>query len=296
MKTGMVGRAAAQLHANQAVQHYVVLQDFYESVFGNCNVHFPLWFSNTKNAAMGAANSNKLLADICKVRRGQTLLDAGCGLGGSAFWLAENRGVEVVAISPVEQNIQRCRQLAAQKQLENLIHFEVLDFMNEPFEPDTFDAVWNIESFIYACPKLSYIRNTYRILKPGGTWACLDAFGLTDPGRNSAVRTLLWRRINQGFALTHDHWGSLSQIRQDMTHAGFCKIYWKDLTSYLLRAPRRHYAFEFAKSLLNCKDMVASPELYRVRLNTFIATYALFRLMQRKAVAYGLLVGRKTVV
>jgi cyclopropane fatty-acyl-phospholipid synthase-like methyltransferase len=281
------------LQANQVIQHYVVLQDFYESVFGNCNIHFPLWLPNTKNAAMGAANSNRLLADACQVRRGKTVLDAGCGLGGSAFWLAENRGAKVIAISPVESNIKRCRQLATQRQLDHLIQFHVLDFMSEPFEPNTFDAVWNIESFIYAFPKESYIRNTYRILKPGGTWACLDAF-ILKPGGNRAPKRLL-SRINQGFALTDAHWASVSEVRLNMRHAGFCKIHWKDLTSFLLGGPRWPHALALAQSLLNCKDLVAHPKLYRLRLNAFAAAFAIFRLMQRKAVAYCLIAGEKPV-
>jgi cyclopropane fatty-acyl-phospholipid synthase-like methyltransferase len=292
MKSGKHARSAKQPQAHETLQHFIALQDFYESIFGDCNIHFPLWFPDTKNAAMGVANSNRLLADTCKVRRGQIVLDAGCGLGGSAFWLAENRGVEVVAISPVEPNIKRCRQLAALRQLDHLIQFQVVDFMSEPFQSDTFDAVWNIESFIYAFPKESYIRNTYRILKPGGTWACLDAFIPGDLGPNSAPETLL-SRINKGFALTDAHWESLSQVRLNMRHTGFCKIHWKDLTSYLLGAPRWPYAFALARSLLNGKDLLAHPELYRLRLNAFVATYAIFRLMQRKAIAYGLLVGQK---
>ena len=43
--------------------------------------------------------SNELLADGLKLEKGMRILDAGCGWGGTAIWLAENFGISVEGIT-----------------------------------------------------------------------------------------------------------------------------------------------------------------------------------------------------
>ena len=48
---------------------------------------------------------NRVLADRAGIRPGQRVLDAGCGVGGSSLWLAEQRGAAVVGITPVASQV-----------------------------------------------------------------------------------------------------------------------------------------------------------------------------------------------
>jgi tocopherol O-methyltransferase len=284
---------AREAATTRVVRHYTVLQDFYENIFGGFNIHFPLWCANTTNAAEGALNSNRLLAEVSRLHAEQSVLDAGCGLGGPALWLAKNYGVHVTAISLAESNIRRCRQIAEQEKLDHLVEFHVLDFMQNPFQPNSFDAIWNLESFIYALPKADYIHNTYRILKPGGIWACLDAF--IDPTVNDKpARQMRFQRVNDGFALIDEHWESVSSLRLTLAQAGFDVIKWTDLTSCVLRAPRRPYLLALCRVALDFYTLVYSPELYRLRLKSFLAAANVFQLMKQKAVVYGMLTGQKS--
>ena len=274
------------------VSHYTVLQHFYERVFGGTNIHFPLWFPKTKNTAEGAQNSNRLLAEASKLRSGLRVLDAGCGLGGSSFWVAERYEVKVVAISLVEANIRRCRQLAVEQGLEHSVHFQVSDFMLAPFRPDSFDVVWNLESFIYALPKDNYLRNTYRILKPGGIWACLDGFAGPQFNLDAKARARL-SQANDGFVLTAEHWQSVSQLQVLLQQTGFRNLRWRDLTSEVLRTPRWRYVSALAVSLLDLRTI--APHFCRQWLKSFLAGYHIFRLMESKAIVYGLVTGEKTL-
>ncbi|MEK7118311.1 MAG: class I SAM-dependent methyltransferase [Patescibacteria group bacterium] len=62
-------------------------------------VHYGIWDEQTKNLRDALFDMNKFLAEKANIRRGEKVLDAGCGVGGSAFWLVENLGAQVVGIT-----------------------------------------------------------------------------------------------------------------------------------------------------------------------------------------------------
>lgn len=288
------GGSRNAVRGDEIVRHYDLLQDFYERIFGNLSIHYPLWLSGTKDIHEASMNSNRILADACQPHSGHRVLDAGCGLGGSSFWLAQNYGVSVLGISLSEANIRRCQELAAQKRLDHLVKFAAVDFMSEPFSADSFDVVWNLESFNYACPKQAYIRNTYRILKPGGIWVCLDGF--IDLRQCRAVHNYLrvWS-VNKGFIHTWEHWEPVTAVQRYMIDCGFERVRYEDLTRCILRAPPSRYPLALFRSLMKLTDLARKPDLYWARFNSFMATHHTFRLMQRNAMVYGLLVGNKPI-
>lgn len=277
---------------DKVARHYAVLQDFYEGVFGNLSIHYPLWLPGTRNNGEGTNNSNRYMAEACGVQQTQKILDAGCGLGASAFWLAEHYSVQVFALSICGSNIARCREVSERRQLGHLVKFAVANFMQPPFPNNTFDVVWNLESFNYARPKKSYIEKVFQLLRPGGAWVCLDGFidgSQCRSGRNA--RKLA--RINEGFAHTPEHWEGVLAIMQYMGQAGFKDVRYDDLTRYVTAAPRRGFLTDLVACLLNLKDLAAGREVYLARLKVFAAVYETWRLMQEKVLSYGLLFGRK---
>jgi len=66
---------------------------------GTNAVHYGLWDDNTKSLQESLINTNKTLADIAQIGSKARVLDAGCGVGGSAIWLARNIGCHVVGIT-----------------------------------------------------------------------------------------------------------------------------------------------------------------------------------------------------
>ncbi len=113
-------------------------------------------------------NTNQVLADIAGVRPGQRVLDAGCGLGGSACWLARRRGAEVVGITLLPSQVARARQVARRRGLEDRVRFECADFARTPFPAASFDVAWALESVCHAPDKAAFYREMARVLRPGG--------------------------------------------------------------------------------------------------------------------------------
>src|SRR5262249_9800587 len=79
----------------------------------NYAIHFGYWDTGTRTHAESLLNMNRALAERIGLRPGQRVLDAGCGVGGSAAWLARTQGAEVVGITLVASQVARARRYAA---------------------------------------------------------------------------------------------------------------------------------------------------------------------------------------
>jgi tocopherol O-methyltransferase len=133
----------------------------------NCAVHFGYWDARTPDHASSLVRMNEVLADAIGIRPGQRVLDAGCGVGGSAIWLARTFQVEVVGITPVRSQVERARHFAAQQGATGLV-FAEQDYTRTMFADSSFDVVWAIESVCHAARKEEFFREARRVLKPGG--------------------------------------------------------------------------------------------------------------------------------
>ena len=108
----------------------------------NLSVHFGYVDATTRGHADALPNMNRVLAERAVIRPGQRVLDAGCGVGGSSLWLAEQRGAEVIGITPVADQVARARRFAATRMLADRVAFEQADYTNTPFPDGSFDVVW----------------------------------------------------------------------------------------------------------------------------------------------------------
>jgi tocopherol O-methyltransferase len=96
------------------------------------------------------------------------IIDIGCGIGGSSLYLAEKFKAEVVGItlSPVQAN--RAQERAAAAGLKDRATFQVANALDIPYEDNTFDMVWSLESGEHMPDKTKFLQECYRVLKPGG--------------------------------------------------------------------------------------------------------------------------------
>ncbi|WP_413161599.1 methyltransferase domain-containing protein [Capilliphycus salinus ALCB114379] len=96
------------------------------------------------------------------------ILDVGCGIGGSTLYLAEKFQAKAtgITLSPVQAN--RATQRAQAAQLSQNVHFRVANALEMPFEDDSFDLVWSLESGEHMPNKIQFLQECYRVLKPGG--------------------------------------------------------------------------------------------------------------------------------
>lgn len=139
-------------------------------------IHYGLWGPDTTSDKEALLRANLTLVRGCELGPGQRVLDAGCGVGGTVIWLAQEYGVHVVGLTNCEPHVALASEQAQKRGVGDRVEFRYGDFMQMPFEEDSFDAVLNHETYCYAADKPAYLRGVRRVLKAGGRWQCLDGF------------------------------------------------------------------------------------------------------------------------
>jgi MPBQ/MSBQ methyltransferase len=102
---------------------------------------------------------------------GTTVLDVGCGIGGSSRILARDYGFTVTGITISPQQVQRAQELTPDGLAAD---FQVDDAMALSFPDATFDVVWSIEAGPHMPDKQIFAQELLRVLKPGGLLVVAD--------------------------------------------------------------------------------------------------------------------------
>lgn len=110
-------------------------------------------------------------AGLDTLPRGTTLLDVGCGIGGSSRILARDYGFSTTGITISPQQVNRAQQLTPPGLTAQ---FQVDDALNLSFPDNSFDVVWSIEAGPHMPDKAQYGAEMLRVLKPGGILVVAD--------------------------------------------------------------------------------------------------------------------------
>ena len=116
-----------------------------------------------------------------------SLLDVGCGIGGSSLYLADRCGANATGITLSPVQAERAQERATERGLSERASFQVADALKMPFEDNSFDLVWSLESGEHMPDKRQFLTECWRVLKPGGrllvaTW-CHREGELSDQDR-----------------------------------------------------------------------------------------------------------------
>lgn len=100
---------------------------------------------------------------------GTRILDAGCGVGGSARYLARRfPGTKVLGLTLSPVQVLRGRRFNQEAGLDDRLDLEARDMLmlNEADGP--FDLIWSLESAEHLVEKQQLFETFYRVLAPGG--------------------------------------------------------------------------------------------------------------------------------
>lgn len=183
-------------------------------------------------------HTNRVLADAAEVKEGDVVLDAGCGVGGSALWLARHCGARVHGVTLVPSQAAFARRAAEEARLSHLVSFEVADYLELDRPDESFDVVWGLESICYAPDKAAFLREAFRLLRPGGRLVVADGF-LSRPARGAAEARLV-RAWCDGWAVPDV--GTIDDFLSDARAAGFEGVCSTDMTHAAKGSSRRMFA------------------------------------------------------
>jgi SAM-dependent methyltransferase len=139
-------------------------------------LHYGLAEPWTRSAADELIGTNQFLASVSRVDAHCDVLDAGCGVGGSAVWLASHLGAHVTGVTLSHRQARHARRLAEHRAVADRVRFFVGDYERLALPEAHFDVVWAIESACYAEDKRRFIAAAIRLLRPGGRLVVADGF------------------------------------------------------------------------------------------------------------------------
>jgi tocopherol O-methyltransferase len=183
------------------------------------SLHYGIWENDVKSFEESLKNTNQVLLTCADVPHGARILDAGCGVGGAALFLAAERDATVTGISLSEKQIKTAKANASRMGFEEHVNFEIQDYTQTNFEDNTFDVVWACESSSSAIDKKAFITEAFRVLKPGGRIVVSDFFRTSKKESERQDIVDLWGET----------WGISEFVTKEffhegMTEAGFSSI------------------------------------------------------------------------
>lgn len=243
VKVAGLNGAEESVFSSQDIEHYYEQSKTDYRLLWNYDrshaLHFGFWTEDTRTLSQALENENRILACLAEVNSGDHILDAGCGVGGSAVYLARNYGCKVHGVSLCEHQLERASQLSHKYNVQTQLSFAKEDYHKLQWPSESFSIVWCIESFCHSWNKPRFLREAHRLLRPGGQLIIADGFrsgGTPDEEQKSMMRSWL-----DGWAVP-DLPGE-SEMGVMLGDAGFGPVQMKDFTDLVIRSSRRLYDY-----------------------------------------------------
>jgi len=136
----------------------------YERIFG------PTYVS------VGGEHTTSLFVEKLNLKPNQKVLDIGCGIGGSAFYMARRFGADVngVDLSTNMIEIALENRLNMEAEVKHRVQFYAEDAISMSYPESFYDVVYSRDTILHIADKLDLFKKFYSTLKPGGVLLISD--------------------------------------------------------------------------------------------------------------------------
>ena len=138
------------------------------------NLHIGLFEHETESLEMAQSRLKARLGKALGLPAGAHVIEAGCGVGTTALFLARCCGLRVHATNISEEQLEEARRRAREEGLENSVTFEAADYHHLPAEDASFDGWLCQEALLYARDRPRVFDEALRVVRPGGRLVFTD--------------------------------------------------------------------------------------------------------------------------
>lgn len=262
--------------------HYDRVSVFYRALWGD-HIHHG-YFEGRESPRRAQLKLIERLAEMAELPVGSSVLDVGCGVGGSARWLAKRLNCHVLGITLSPVQARMAAEAAAREGLGERARFAVKDAHRLDFPAESFDVVWVIECSEHLIDKRAFIEACYRVLKPGGTmalcaWLSAERFACEEHQR--LVADVCRGMLCPSLASMGDY---VSWLRE----AGFDEIRAEDVTA------RVKATWQIGGRIVERPEVQLLARMSDPAVRGFVQAFgAIRRAYDEGAMSYGMLVARR---
>lgn len=132
------------------------------------NLHLGLFADADEPLASAQRRVKNRMAAAAAIGPGTRVIEVACGVGGTARYLARERGARVLATNIAEAQLAEARDLTLREGLGDRITFAFGDFHQLDAPSNAFDCWWCQEALLYAADKRRVLEEAVRVVRPGG--------------------------------------------------------------------------------------------------------------------------------
>ena len=147
--------------------------------------HYGLWRGESDPSTLRQAMDELTMELIRRLdpAPGDRVLDVGCGDGRPATVLARERAVEVVGVTASARQVARATERAGKLGLSDRVRFEQATAVDLPYDAESFDAAWAMESVLRVPDTARIVSEIARVVRPGADIAIAGIVDLAVPRR-----------------------------------------------------------------------------------------------------------------
>lgn len=185
-----------------------------------------------------------------KCPRGSKILDAGCGVGHVALYMARVGEYRMECIDVVAHHVAKAKRNIEGAGMQAKVAARIGDYHHlENFQTASFDGIYTMETLVHSTDPLKVLKEFLRLLKPGGHIA-LHEYDHEDLDKSPKELTNTMEKVTKLAAMPAHASFDRNVLKQLLEEAGFENVQLRDISEHIVPMLWLFYVFAIIPYIL----------------------------------------------